>query len=317
MSADIEDRLDAPHLAHYVSTAPFDPFAIEAMAPGQERYYMAGQWRLMWWKLRRHRLAVVSGALLLLFYLSITVSEILAPYNLHTRNTDFLYAPPQKVHLFDQGRFVGPFVYGLDTGLDMETLRWVYTANPLKVEPIRFFCQGDAYKFWSLFEVHFHLVCPAEGGTLFLFGTDRLGRDMLSRIIYGARVSLTIGLIGISISFLLGMTLGGLAGYYGGWIDSLIQRLIEVIRSFPELPLWMALSAILPRLPEQALANIVRRRLHSRVGLPEPWMTTQARDRVGRTTEVGSGWPSCWPLNIELARISSVPMLSRFISIPP
>jgi len=246
MSADIEDRLDAPHLAHYVSTAPFDPFAIEAMAPGQERYYMAGQWRLMWWKLRRHRLAVVSGALLLLFYLSITVSEILAPYNLHTRNTDFLYAPPQKVHLFDQGRFIGPFVYGLDTGLDMETLRWVYTANPLKVEPIRFFCQGDAYNFWSLFEAHFHLVCPAEGGTLFLFGTDRLGRDMLSRIIYGARVSLTIGLIGISISFLLGMTLGGLAGYYGGWIDSLIQRLIEVIRSFPELPLWMALSAILP-----------------------------------------------------------------------
>ena len=246
MSADIEDRLEAPHLAHYVSQAPFDPYAIEAMAPGQERYYMAGQWRLMWWKLRRHRLAVVSGALLLLFYLSITVSEILAPYNLHTRNTDFLYAPPQGVHLFDQGRFIGPFVYGLDTGLDMETLRWVYTANPAKVEPIRFFCQGDAYNFWSLFEAHFHLVCPADGGTLFLFGTDRLGRDMLSRIIYGARVSLTIGLIGISISFLLGMTLGGLAGYYGGWIDSLIQRLIEVIRSFPELPLWMALSAILP-----------------------------------------------------------------------
>ncbi|HXM70715.1 MAG TPA: ABC transporter permease, partial [Thermoanaerobaculia bacterium] len=223
-----------------------DPYAIDAMAPGQERYYLAGQWKLMWWKLRRHRLAVGSGALLLLFYLSITVSELLAPYNLHTRHTDFLYAPPQAVHLFHAGRFIGPFVYGLDTKLDMETLHWVYTADPAKVEPIGFFCRGDAYDFWGVLRGDFHLVCPAAGGTLFLLGTDRLGRDMLSRIIYGARISLTIGLIGISVSFLLGMTLGGIAGYYGGWIDSLIQRLIEVIRSFPELPLWMALSAILP-----------------------------------------------------------------------
>ena len=246
MSVEVEDRLEAPHLAHYVSQAPFDPYAIDAMAPGQERYYLAGQWKLMWWKLRRHRLAVVSGALLLLFYLSITVSELLAPYNLQTRHTDFLYAPPQAVHFIHDGRFIGPFVYGLDTKLDMERLHWVYTPDPAKVEPIRFFCRGDAYDFWSVLRGHFHFICPAEGGTLFLFGTDRLGRDMLSRIIYGARISLTIGLIGISFSFLLGMTLGGIAGYYGGWIDSLIQRLIEVIRSFPELPLWMALSAILP-----------------------------------------------------------------------
>ncbi len=241
-----EDRLEAERLAHYVSPEPFDPYAIEAMAPGQERYYLAGQWRLMWWKLRRHRLAVVSGAFLLLIYSSILISEILAPYNLQTRHTDFLYAPPQALHLFDGSRFVGPFVYGLDASLDMETLRWVYTPNPAKVERLRFFCLGDGYRFWSFVPGRFHLVCPAEGGTLFLLGTDRLGRDMLSRIVYGARISLTIGLIGISISFLLGLTFGGLAGYYGGWIDSLIQRLIEVIRSFPELPLWMALSAVLP-----------------------------------------------------------------------
>jgi peptide/nickel transport system permease protein len=240
------DRLEAARLGHFVSREPFDPYAVEAMAPGQERYYLAGQWRLMWWKLRRHRLAVVSGIFLLAMYASILVSEILAPYDLQTRNTDFLYAPPQAVHLFHDGRFVGPFVYGLDSSLDMQTLRWVYTANRGKVEPIRFFCRGDPYVFWGAFEARFHLFCPAEGGTLFLLGTDRLGRDMLSRIIYGARISLTIGLIGISVSFLLALTLGGLAGYYGGWVDSLIQRLIEVIRSFPELPLWMALSAILP-----------------------------------------------------------------------
>ncbi len=246
MTLETLDRLEAARLPHYVSPAPFDPYAIEAMAPGQERYYLAGQWRLMWWKLRRHRLAVISGAFLLAMYVSILFCEVLAPYDLHTRNTDFLFAPPQSVHLFHDGRLIGPFVYGLDSGLDMETLRWVYASNPGRIERLRFFCLGDDYRFWGAFEGRFHLFCPAEGGTLFLLGTDRLGRDMLSRIIYGARISLTIGLIGISISFLLGITLGGLAGYYGGWVDGLVQRLIEVIRSFPELPLWMALSAALP-----------------------------------------------------------------------
>ena len=246
MTLEIRDRLEAVRLAHYVSPAPFDPYSVEAMAPGQERYYLAGQWRLMWWKFRRHRLAVISGAFLLAMYVSIIFCEILAPYDLHTRHTDFLYAPPQTVHLIHDGRLIGPFVYGLDTSLDMETLRWVYAPDPGKIERIRFLCLGDAYRFWGAFEGRFHLICPAEGGTLFLLGTDRLGRDLLSRIVYGTRISLTIGLIGISISFLLGITLGGIAGYYGGVADLLIQRLIELLRSFPELPLWMALSAALP-----------------------------------------------------------------------
>jgi len=125
-------------------------------------------------------------------------------------------------------------------------LRRVYTPNPDKVQPLRFFCRGDGYTFWGLFESDVHLICPAEGGELFLFGTDRLGRDMLSRIIYGTRISLTVGLFGIIISFTLGIVIGGVSGYYGGWIDTIAQRLIEIIRSFPELPLWMALSAALP-----------------------------------------------------------------------
>ncbi|HEY9343788.1 MAG TPA: ABC transporter permease, partial [Inquilinus sp.] len=111
---------------------------------------------------------------------------------------------------------------------------------------LRFFCSGDSYRFWGMFEADLHLVCPPERGTFFLLGTDRLGRDMLSRILYGARISLTVGLIGISVSFLLGIVIGGLAGYYGGWIDNVVNRLIEVIQSFPQLPLWMALSAALP-----------------------------------------------------------------------
>jgi peptide/nickel transport system permease protein len=233
-------------LEHFVSSAPFDPYSIEALTDEQERYYMASQWRMMWWRFKRHRLAVASGMILLAMYLSILVSEILAPYNLHSRHIDFIHAPPQSIHLFHDGSFQGPFVYGFDYELDMENLRRVYTENPEEIHKLRFFCLGDSYKWMGLIPGSFHIVCPAEGGTLFLAGTDRLGRDVLSRIIYGARISLTVGLIGIAISFAIGIVLGGLAGYYGGWVDSIVQRLIEIIRSFPELPLWMALSAALP-----------------------------------------------------------------------
>ena len=233
---------------HFVDTAPWDPHAVEALTPEQERYYLATQWQLMWWKLKRHKLAVASGIVLLLLYASVLVSEFLAPYNLHSRNIRHIHAPPQTVHLFHEGEFIGPFVYGYSRSLDLAQLKRVYVEDPEKVYPLRFFCRGDGYRFWGLIEADLHLVCPAdrEGATLFLLGTDRLGRDVLSRIIYGARISLTVGLFGILISFALGIVIGGLAGYYGGWVDSLSQRTIEIVRSFPELPLWMALSAALP-----------------------------------------------------------------------
>ena len=245
MSAPDGKSAAAP-LEHWVSPAPFDPGAVETLTAEQERYYMAPVWLVMWWKLKRHRLAVISGAVLLAMYLSILVSEVLAPYDLHSRNTDFIYAPPQQIHLFHEGEFVGPFVYGFAYMLNMDTLKREYAENPTDPQPIRFFCLGDEYEFWGLIPGRFHLICPAEGGTLFLLGTDRLGRDMLSRIIYGTRISLTVGLIGITVSFILGIAIGGAAGYYGGRVDDVAMRLIEIIRSFPELPLWMALSAILP-----------------------------------------------------------------------
>ncbi|MCH8239544.1 MAG: ABC transporter permease [Proteobacteria bacterium] len=237
----------ADETEHFVSQAPFDPRSIEQLSEDQEKLYLASQWKLMWWKFKRHRLAVVSGLFLAVLYASILISEFLAPYNLHSRHVDHIYAPPQAVHLFHDGRFVGPFVYATSFKLDMTNFKRVYTEDRTRIYPIRALCRGDTYRLWGQFESDLHLFCPAaSGGTVFLLGTDRLGRDVLSRIIYGARISLTIGLLGVMVSFLLGITLGGIAGYYGGMVDLAVQRMIEVLQSLPTIPLWLVLAAIMP-----------------------------------------------------------------------
>jgi peptide/nickel transport system permease protein len=233
-------------MPHYVSEAPFDPRSIEKLTPDQERIYLASQWRLMWWKFRRHRLAVWSGAFLGLLYFSILLTEFLAPFPLNERHVDFIHMPPQRVHFFHEGQFIGPFVYGGQYKLDMDHLKRVYTGDNDKVFPIRFFCRSYSYKLFGVIPTDFHLFCPTQNAPMFLLGTDRLGRDMLSRIIYGARVSLTIGLLGVTISFVLGIVIGGLAGYYGGFVDLIVQRIIEVLQSIPSIPLWLALAAIMP-----------------------------------------------------------------------
>jgi peptide/nickel transport system permease protein len=238
--------MDRPPTPHYVNDAPWDPYVSEKLTAEQEKYYMAGQWKLMWWRFRRHRPAVVSAVFLLLIYMTTVISEWVAPYELQTRHSQYIFAPPQGIHLFHDGKFVGPFVYKLSISRDMDTLQRLYKPDLTQPQPLRFFCLGEKYEFWNLFEGSFHFVCPAEGGTFFLAGTDRLGRDMFSRIVYAARISLTIGLIGIALSFTLALILGGLAGYYGGWVDLVVQRLTEILKSFPHLPLWLALSAALP-----------------------------------------------------------------------
>lgn len=207
----------------------------------------ASQWRLIWWKFRKHKLAVWAGMLLLLLYAIAAFCEFLAPYPLENRDVDYSYAPPQPV------RFVGadgfhfrPFVYPIVGTRHPDTLRKFYYEDRDNPLPIRFFTRGEPYQFWGLFETDIHLFGVEGEGTIYLLGADSLGRDLLSRILYGARISLTIGLIGVILSFLFGLIIGSVSGFFGGWIDNLIQRLIEVIQSFPAIPLWMALAAALP-----------------------------------------------------------------------
>ncbi len=242
------DQRETTSLApdHYVNPDPFDPTSREVITPEQERFFQASQMQIMWWKFRRHKPAMWAGVILFIFYLAVPFAEQMAPYSPNQRHSEHIYAPPQGLHLFHEGRFVGPFVYGMESTINLDLMQREFKPNLNDVQPIRFFCFSDPYDYWMGFEASFRLFCPAEGGTVFLLGTDRLGRDVFSGIVYGARISLTVGLIGVAISMLLGIIIGGAAGYFGGIVDSFVQRVIEILRSLPELPLWMALSAALP-----------------------------------------------------------------------
>ncbi len=228
----------------YVDDAPYDPQA--SIQQLERRDLDAPNWLLVWRKFKTHKLGLISGLFLLVCYLMLPFAGFIAPYGANERNSDHLYSPPQAVHWFHEGVFIGPFVYPTVAEADLETFQWIFVADETDPRPLEFFCEGARYKLAGLIESDTHLFCPPEGVTLFLWGSDRLGRDIFSRILYGAQLSLTVGLIGISVSFFLGILLGSIAGYFGGRIDWVINRVIEILRSLPELPLWLALSAAVP-----------------------------------------------------------------------
>ena len=225
--------------------------ATATAAKGKSRarnYDIATHWQLMWWKFKRHHMAILGLSLLSVFLVISLVPEFLSPYGPHSRDLRYAQGPPMGIHFFDSdGEFhARPFVYGWESKRDPVTLRKITTVDESKRYPLQFFMKGDAYKLFGGIDSDIHLF-GVERSKIHLFGTDQIGRDVFSRTLYATRTSLSIGFIGVILAFILGLTIGGLSGYLGGLVDLLIMRLVEFIRSIPTLPLWLALAAALPR----------------------------------------------------------------------
>jgi peptide/nickel transport system permease protein len=217
---------------------------------GAEKIYVASYAQLMWWRFIKHRMALISAVVVIILYTVAALAEFVAPYNPESSFVMFRFVPPTRIHVVDaEGNWQRPFVYQITQERDPRTLRVTYVEDTSVIHPIRFFVEGPEYKMWGLWSSNIHLFgldAPREEQGIFLMGADRLGRDLFSRVVYGARISLTIGLVSVFLSLGIGIFLGGISGYYGGSLDNAIQRLIEFIRSIPEIPLIMALAAALP-----------------------------------------------------------------------
>ena len=220
------------------------------MREEETRVELAGQWQLVWWKFKRHKLALIAGIATILIYLVALFAEFLAPFQPDTYNALYTYAPPQPLHFFEQtddGLRFRPYVNGYIVKIDKDALRRTFVVDESVKYPVSLFVKGASYELLWFIPMDRHLIGPLnKGAPMYLLGADRMGRDVLSRLIYGTRISMSIGLIGVFLSLFLGILLGGISGYYGGAIDNLIQRTIEFLRAIPTIPLWMGLAAAIP-----------------------------------------------------------------------
>ena len=216
------------------------------LSQAEDAYFIASQWQLIWRKFRRHRLAWIGGSVLAILLVMAVFSEFWSPYDIYERHTDLVNLPPQRIRIFDQGSFHRPFVYGVTSERSTTTYFLEFSEDTSRRYPVRFFVRGAHYKVLGIIPSDLHFFGVDEPGVIHLLGTESIGRDMLSRILLATRVSLSVGLVGITISFVLGCLLGGVSGYFGGAADMIIQRIIEFLQNIPQIPLWMALSAALP-----------------------------------------------------------------------
>lgn len=243
---------------------------------------VAGHWTLMLWKFRRQKVAIASLGVVVLLYIVAVFAEFLAPYGTDMTRPQYTYAPPQGISLFlvgaDGSWQFKPHTSGYKITVDEQAMRRVFTVDPDKIIPIGFFVTGETYKLWGLFEANVHFIGPIDPSqTVYFLGSDRIGRDLFSRLIYGTRISLSIGLVGVVISLVLGVFLGGISGYYGGAIDTVIQRLVEIVSAMPTIPLWMGLAAAIPLSWSPALVYFTVTAIVSLLG----W-TSLAREVRGR-----------------------------------
>jgi peptide/nickel transport system permease protein len=207
---------------------------------------VASQWQLMWWKFMRHKMAMLGGIVVLAYYCVALFADFFAPVHFETYRAEYVYAPPQRIRLFRDGKFA-PHVLGYTFERDPVSYKKTWSIDESVAIPVGFFKHGEAYKLWGIIPSDLHLIGPEHPkDPFYLLGSDKSGRDIFSRIIYSSRVSLTVGLVGVAISLGLGILIGGLSGLVGGLVDNLVQRLIEILISIPHLPFWLALAAAVP-----------------------------------------------------------------------
>jgi peptide/nickel transport system permease protein len=218
----------------------------EIGAVTEDRIAVASNWKLVWWRFRRHHLAVFSAVILAGFYLVVLCPDFFSTQSPEQTDARQAFIPIQTLHLFDDGAW-NPWVPAIVGKRNAVTLRMEWTPDPARKVHVRFFAPGTPYRVFGLFPTTTHLIATTSTQRIFLLGSDRLGRDQWSRIMHGTQTSMTVGLVAVTLSVILGVVLGGISGYFGGLPDQIIQRLIELLQSVPTIPIWLALSAALPR----------------------------------------------------------------------